>query len=76
MNKEPTNEDGIEVVCIVYKNYRGETGIRHVIPKAIRFASTDWHPEPQWLLEAYDVDKKADRSFAMKDIQEWKVVEG
>ena len=80
MNEESTKiktksvSDDHKVISIVYTNYRGEMGIRHILPKAIRFASTDWHPEPQWLLEAFDLEKKADRSFAMKDISEWRRV--
>ena len=60
-----------EMVSIVYTNYRGETGVRKVIPKNIWFGKTDWHPEEQWLLDAHDVEKGADRSFALKDIRSW-----
>lgn len=64
MDKEKT-------VKLLYTNYRGETNIRTIIPKKIWFGGTDWHPEEQWLLDAYDIDKKADRTFAMKDIKTW-----
>lgn len=67
--KEPETE--LNNVSIVYKNHRGEVSTRRIIPKNIRFESTEWHPEPQWILEAFDVDKQASRSFAMKDIQAW-----
>lgn len=60
-------------VTIVYTNYRGETGERKIVPKKIWFGSTEWHPEEQWLLDTYDVEKQADRSFAMKDIKSWNV---
>jgi len=60
-----------ELVNIVYTNYRGETAVRQVIPNKIWFGATDWHPEKQWLLDAYDIAKKANRSFAMKDIKSW-----
>jgi len=60
------------VVIIRYTNYRGETANRRVIPIRIRFGSTKWHPEPQWLLEAFDLDRGADRAFAMRDVLEWK----
>lgn len=60
-----------ETVNIVYTNYRGETAVRQVIPKRIWFGGTDWHPEQQWLLDAFDIAKGADRSFAMKDIRSW-----
>jgi predicted DNA-binding transcriptional regulator YafY len=59
------------VVTIRYTNYRGETAIRRIIPREVRFISTEWHPEPQWVLEAYDLDRKAERSFAIKDINDW-----
>jgi predicted DNA-binding transcriptional regulator YafY len=58
-------------IKICYTNYRGETAIREIVPKSIYFGSTEWHPEPQWLLTAFDVEKKADRDFAMKDIRAW-----
>jgi predicted DNA-binding transcriptional regulator YafY len=60
-----------ETVNIVYTNYRNETAVRKVVPKKIWFGGTDWHPEEQWLLDAYDIEKQADRSFAMKDIRSW-----
>ena len=58
-------------VRIIYCNHRGETAIRTVVPLAIEFGATQWHPEPQWLLIAFDLEKQAERSFAMKDIQAW-----
>ncbi len=58
-------------VKIVYTNYKGETDMRKIIPKEIVFGSNQWHKEDQWLLLAYDLDKKADRNFAMKDIRAW-----
>lgn len=58
-------------VRILYTNYRGETALRVIIPERLYFGSTEWHPEPQWLLEAMDVDKEQSRSFAMKDIRAW-----
>ena len=57
-------------VAIDYTNYRGERSVRVVIPVegGNRFGSTEFHPEPQWLLEAHDVEKNALRTFAMRDI--------
>lgn len=57
-----------ESVRIRYRNYRGETAIRHIRPQHIWFGSTSWHPQPQWLMEATDLDKGAERSFALADI--------
>lgn len=61
-----------EVVAIRYTNYRGETAVRRIVPIAIWFGSTQWHPSPQWLLEAFDLDRDAERAFAVKDVLEWR----
>lgn len=61
-------------VLIDYTNHRGERAERQIIPIRIFFSYTDWHPEEQWLLAAWDVDKKADRLFALKNIHSWKEV--
>jgi hypothetical protein len=53
----------------VYRNYRGEIGVRAVLPISVRFGSTEWHPEPQWLLLADDTEKGAAREFAMRDMR-------
>lgn len=55
-----------------YKNWKGEIGIRTVQPMEIRFGATDFHQDNQWLLVAYDVDKKDERTFAMNDIIKFK----
>ena len=58
-------------VYIYYKNWKGNLSWRNVKPKTIRFASTPFHKEEQWLLEAYDLDKNCERTFAIKDILVW-----
>ena len=63
----PDNKD----VYILYTNYKGETQTRHVVPKAMLFTSTSWHPEDQWCLLAYDLDKEQDRFFTLKDVHKW-----
>lgn len=60
-----------KAVSILYTNYRGKTAIRQVIPKNICFEKTDWHPDEQWILEAFDLEKNANRGFTMKDIKAW-----
>jgi hypothetical protein len=52
---------------LAYRNHCGEVAERTIIPKSIRFGATEWHPEPQWLLLAFDLDKRADREFTMQD---------
>lgn len=58
-------------VTFTYKNYRGETSVRLVRPIMVSFGATGFHPEPQWLLHGWDVQKDAERTFAMKDIADW-----
>lgn len=56
---------------IVYTNRRGETATRRIVPLCLYFGSTQWHPEQQWFLEAFDIAKQAIRLFAAADIHEW-----
>lgn len=58
-------------VTIEYTNYKDETSVRHIIPVRLYFGSTVYHPEDQWLLQAYDLDKKAERTFAMNGVHAW-----
>jgi len=51
-----------------YVNYKGEHSHREVYPQGIRFGTTEYYPEPQWLLDAYDFEKKEGRTFAMARI--------
>jgi predicted DNA-binding transcriptional regulator YafY len=53
---------------MIYKNWRGETAERSVLPLQVYFGSTEYHPEPQWLMEAHDFEKNAPRIFAMRDM--------
>jgi predicted DNA-binding transcriptional regulator YafY len=55
-------------VRLDYTNYRGERAQRRVEPVALYWGSTEWHPEPQLLLEAVDLDKDAVRTFSVRDI--------
>jgi hypothetical protein len=66
-SSEPVVDEVAPVVVVHYTNWRGETSRRRIIPKSVRYGSTEWHPEPQWLLLAWDDDKQADREFALKD---------
>ncbi|MGE0190448.1 MAG: hypothetical protein AB7T63_00255 [Planctomycetota bacterium] len=60
-------ERGEVVLVVIYKNWRGETSIRRIKPHGIWFGTTQWHPHPQWLLNAFDLEKQAERSFALSD---------
>lgn len=60
-----------KTVTVIYKNWRGEVSERHIIPEKIWFGSTEWHLEPQWLIDVFDLDKQEQRTFAVKDIRSW-----
>ena len=61
-------------VKILYTNWKNDTRYRIIIPISIEFKSTEWHKEEQWILNAMDVEKNEQRSFAIKDIKEWNVI--
>lgn len=56
------------VVRFGYTNWRGEHAPRRVMPLRVRWAADDWHPEPQWQLLAWDVDRQAQRNFVFGSI--------
>lgn len=51
-----------------YINYKGIKSTRNVIPMSLYFGATEFHPENQWLMVAYDLDKQGERTFALNDI--------
>jgi predicted DNA-binding transcriptional regulator YafY len=51
-----------------YSNWRGESAERDVEVVSLVFGHSEWHPDPQWLLEAYDHDRRAVRLFALRDM--------
>ena len=46
------------VIKVIYKNYRGETGLRAIIPLSLYYGNTEFHKDEQWLLKVWDVAKK------------------
>ena len=59
-------------IIIDYVSWTGVRSERRIIPKRIHFSESKWHGAAQWLLDAWDVDKAVERSFAMKDIKSWR----
>lgn len=57
-------------IIIDYTNWRGERRHRPVEPKRIAFKGTEWHPTPQWMLEAIDLETGVTKDFALTD-NEW-----
>jgi predicted DNA-binding transcriptional regulator YafY len=61
------------LVKIDYTNWRGERSTRTIRPTRLAWSQgNQWHPEPQWLLLAWDIAKEDFRDFAMTGIHSWK----
>ncbi len=58
-------------VRITYTNHRGETKDYRIKPRRIWHGATPWHPERGWLLDAVDLDRDEERTFAIRDIRHW-----
>lgn len=67
-----------EKIIIDYTNHVGARQVREITPDSagLFFSSSEWHPEPQWLLNAFDHGKQAPRTFAMSMIHRWGVEPG
>jgi predicted DNA-binding transcriptional regulator YafY len=52
---------------VVYRNHRGEVATRRILPWRVYWGATEYHPTAQWLLECWDVEKGAKRTFALAD---------
>lgn len=57
-----------DVLTFWYTNHEGKKSLRRVVPIHVYFGSTEWHPEQQYLLRAFDLDKLAMRDFAVVDM--------
>lgn len=56
----------VEFEC-EYRNWRGEVAVRRLRAIAFWYGSTEWHPTPGLMLKAVDLDKNAERDFAVTD---------
>jgi hypothetical protein len=56
---EPTEAASARIVTADYTHHRGEQSLRDVLPdqRAFRFDTSPYHPEPQWLVEAFDLGR-------------------
>lgn len=57
---------------IDYTNHAGERSTRRISDPEFWYGSTNWHTQPQWLINAFDMDKRAERDFALCDVHAWK----
>ncbi len=74
-SRQRAEENSADEVTFTYTNYKGVTAKRRVRPIKLKFGSTEFHPKQQWLLDAWDCDKRSYRTFAMADIREWAPVD-
>ena len=61
-----------EAVRFEYMNYRGVVSTRVVKPIRIWFGSNQYHPHPQWIMRALDLERNVERDFALRDISNWR----
>ncbi len=72
MAVDPARHD-VEIIFntethFLYVNHRNEPSECRVIPRRLLYGSAEWCPEPQWLLECWDLDRNDYRTFALKSI--------
>ncbi|AYP68218.1 hypothetical protein PQE75_gp086 [Bacillus phage vB_BcoS-136] len=63
-----------DVIIFTYTNYKGRTLVRKAIIEGFFFGANEYHPEYQVFIKGYDLDKMSERTYAVKDIEEVKVV--
>lgn len=56
------------VIQFDYMNYRGEHSKRQAAYMGIYYGHNEWHPEDEFIMKAFDKEKKSVRYFAVKDI--------
>ncbi len=70
--EQPVSDDSTvtsgPAIRFVYENYAGKIAVRNAVPVRMTFGSNEWHKERGWLLEAFDLEHGAMRTFAVKDI--------
>ncbi len=60
-----------KAVIIDYTNWKGVRSERLIEPLRVVFEENEFHKPAQWLVVAIDLEKNAERSFALKDIHSW-----
>ncbi|MGM9923873.1 MAG: hypothetical protein ACI35R_06450 [Bacillus sp. (in: firmicutes)] len=67
-NGQTIDIESAEKIRFDYVNWKGVKSSRKVVVTSFLYGITEYHPEPQWLLDAYDLEKEEHRVFAMKDM--------
>lgn len=63
------HQDSGPPLVFTYRNHRGDVAVRRVRPHCLWYGYTQWHVKPQWLLKAYDLDRKAVRDFPLHKLK-------
>ena len=48
-----------------YRNWKNEVEVRYVRPMRVYWGTTEYYPEPGWLMHAFDVEKNQLRDFSL-----------
>lgn len=56
---------------IYYTNWRGESSWRRVVPRKLFWGNSPYHDGEGHYLLAFDLDRKAMRTFRMDDVHQW-----
>lgn len=62
------------VLHFTYSNWKGEVSRRRAHFTLLQFGANEWHPDPQFLVYGYDLDKQAPRTYALRDMTDITVV--
>lgn len=54
---------------IMYTNWKGVRRERIIRPISIFFGANRWHPDLQWLVVAWDMEKRERRTFALTQME-------
>lgn len=72
LQKLPGGEyiDPTRAIHVLYTNHKNRTAWRKVVPlnKLLRYDTTPHHPDKQWLMEVWDVNKQEYRTYALEGI--------
>jgi len=63
-----TTSDQMQKVKFTYTNWKGKTRQRQAIFYKFFLGSNQYHPTQQWLVTGYDLEKEAERTFALENI--------
>jgi predicted DNA-binding transcriptional regulator YafY len=67
--------DYLAPIEIDYLNWQQERRSRRIQPIQLWLGCTQWHPQCQWLLRAYDIDDDGKvKDFAMSGIYGWRAL--